>query len=90
MVDGDGPEFTAIAPDDNAVTRASRLTFSFEVRDDDSGLRHDGESVISPDGDLDEINPDGDQHLASEPLSENPGTAVDSNGKPRTSTSTSW
>ena len=81
MVDGDGPEFTAIAPDDNAVVRASRLTFSFEVRDDDSGLRHDGESVISPDGDLDEINPDGDQHLASEPLSMNPGTAVDSNGK---------
>ncbi|MXY59331.1 MAG: hypothetical protein F4Y96_02320, partial [Chloroflexi bacterium] len=80
VVDGEGPEFTAITPDDNAVTRPSRLSFSFEVRDDDSGLRHDGESVISPDGDRQEVNPDGDQHLASEPLSEDPDTAVPANG----------
>ncbi len=81
VVDGEGPEFTAITPDDNAVTRSSRLTFSFEVRDDDSGLRHDGESIISSDGDYDEINPDGDHALHSEPLSENPGTAVSANGR---------
>ena len=80
-VDGDGPEFTAVTPADNAVTRSSRLNFSFEVRDDDSGLRHDGESVISSDGDFEEINPDGDQHLASEPLSEDTsGGAVQPNG----------
>ena len=43
------------------------------MRDDDSGLRHDGEAVRSPDDDLDEINPDGDQFLETEPLSEDPG-----------------
>ena len=72
VVDGEGPEFTAVTPDDNSVTRSSRLTFSFEVRDDDSGLRHDGESITSPDGDYDEINPDGDHALHGEPLSEEP------------------
>ncbi len=80
VVDGEGPDFSGISPDDNAVSRPGRLTFGFEVRDDDSGLRHDGESVLSPDDDYEEINPDGDQHLASEPLSTNPGTAVASNG----------
>ena len=80
VVDGDGPEFTAITPEDNAVTRPSRLTFSFEVRDDDSGLRHDGQAIISNDGDYEEVNPDGDQHLGSEPLSVDPNTAVSSNG----------
>ncbi len=79
-VDGDGPEFTAVTPEDNTVTRASRLNFGFEVRDDDSGLRHDGESVTSNDGDLAEINPDGDHNLHNEPLSVNPGTAVSANG----------
>ena len=81
VVDGDGPDFSAITPEDNTVSRPNRLTFSFEVRDDDSGLSHDGESVLSPDDDYDEINPDGDQHLATEPLSVNPGTLVSSNGK---------
>ena len=80
VVDGDGPDFSAVTPADNAVTRPSRLTFSFEVRDDDSGLRHDGEAVISPDNDLQEINPDGDAALGSEPLSINPKTAVPANG----------
>ena len=71
-VDGDGPDFSSITPDDNTVSRPSRLTFSFEVRDDDSGLRHDAEPITSRDGDPEEINPDGDQHLGSEPLSMNP------------------
>ncbi len=79
-VDGLGPDFSAITPEDNAVTRSSRLTYGFEVRDDDSGLRHDGESVISPDDDLREINPDGDQILHNEPLSVDPETAVPANG----------
>ena len=67
-VDGEGPDFTAVTPDDNAVTRASKLNFSFEVRDDDSGLRHDGEAVITPDGDYQEVNPDGDHDIHIEPL----------------------
>ncbi|MCY4450253.1 MAG: hypothetical protein OXE02_15565 [Chloroflexi bacterium] len=80
VVDGEGPDFTAVTPDDNAVTRSSRLTYGFEVRDDDSGLRHDGESVTSSDGDLTEINPDGDHALHSEPLSVDPEVSVEANG----------
>ena len=48
VVDGDGPDFSAITPEDNDVMRSSRLTYSFEVRDDDSGLRHDGEADHHP------------------------------------------
>ena len=79
-VDGDGPEFTAITPEDNDVMRPSRLAYSFEVRDDDSGLRHDGEAQLTEDDDYEEINPDDDQHLESEPLSEDPAAAVPANG----------
>ncbi len=78
LVDGQGPDISAVTPEDNAVVRPGRLTFAFEVRDDDSGLRHDGEPVTSPDGDLREINPDGDANLASEPLSKDPGTTLSS------------
>ena len=81
VVDGEGPDFTAVTPDDNAVTRASRLAYGFEVRDDDSGLRHDGESIISADDDFAEINPDGDHALHSEPLSRNPNASVSANGR---------
>ena len=81
VVDGEGPDFSGITPDDNAVSRPSRLTFGFEVRDDDSGLRHDGESILTRDDDYEEINPDGDHQIHDEPLSENPQTAVGSNGK---------
>ena len=79
-VDGAGPDFTAITPEDNDVTRSSRLTYSFEVRDDDSGLRHDGEARLTEDDDYEEVNPDGDQHLETEPLSEDPNAAVSANG----------
>ena len=79
-VDGDGPDFSAITPEDNDVTRSSRLSYGFEVRDDDSGLRHDGEAQLTEDDDYEEVNPDGDQHLESEPLSEDPGAAVRANG----------
>ncbi len=81
VVDGEGPDFSGISPDDNAVSRPSRLAFGFEVRDDDSGLRHDGESILTRDDDYEEINPDGDHQIHDEPLSENPQTAVGSNGK---------
>ena len=80
VVDGDGPDFSAITPEDNDVMRSTRLTYSFEVRDDDSGLRHDGEAVTSVDGDLTEINPDDDHNLGSEPLSTDPDTEVPANG----------
>ena len=80
VVDGEGPEFSAITPEDNAVTRSSRLTFSFEVRDEDSGLRHDGEALITPDGDYTEVNTDGDQVLDGEPLSKAATSSVTTNG----------
>ncbi len=79
-VDGDGPDFSAITPEDNDVVRSSRLEYSFEVRDDDSGLRHDGEAQLTPDDDYEEVNPDGDPHLETEPLSKNPGASVRANG----------
>ena len=79
-VDGNGPDFTAITPEDNDVTRSSRLTYSFEVRDDDSGLRHDGEALLTEDDDYEEVNPDGDHVTTGEPLSKDPGAAVDANG----------
>ena len=75
-VDGEGPEFSAVTPDDNTVTRKNHLGFSFEVRDDDSGLRHDGEGIITNDGDFKEINPDDDQQIEGEPLSEPVSTAI--------------
>ena len=81
IVDGEGPEFAAITPEDNAVTRGSKLTFSFEVRDEDSGLRHDGQGVITTDGDYKEVNADGDQTLDGEPLAVASGSAVDTNGR---------
>ena len=80
LVDGEGPDFSSITPEDNTVTRSSRLTFSFEVRDEDSGLRHDGEAVITPDGDYTEINPDGDPVLDGEPLSVDARSSVPTNG----------
>ena len=81
IVDGEGPEFAAITPEDNTVTRGSKLTFSFEVRDEDSGLRHDGQGVITRDGDYKEVNADGDQTLDGEPLAVASGSAVDTNGR---------
>ena len=80
-VDGEGPEFSAVTPEDNAVTRPNRLTFSFEVRDDDSGLRHDGEGIITTDGDYKEVNADDDHQRGDEPLSVDPGASVDANGR---------
>ena len=68
-VDGEGPEFSAVTPEDNAVTRESKLILGFEVRDEDSGLRHDGEAVMSPDGDYRLVNADKDHDDFDEPLS---------------------
>ena len=46
-VDGEGPELQEVMPEHESAWRSSRLDFSFEVHDDDSGLRHDGELVVS-------------------------------------------
>ena len=51
-VDGEGPDVTGITPEDLSYVRSSSLHYSFAVRDNDAGLRHDGESIISSDGGL--------------------------------------
>ncbi len=80
-VDGEGPELTEIMPEHDSAWRSSRLDFAFEVRDDDSGLRHDGELVRSADGDDTQVNGDRDQVTSGEPLTVRSGGSISPNGK---------
>ena len=80
-VDGEGPELTEIMPEHESAWRSGRLDFSFEVRDDDSGLRHDGELVRSADGDDTQVNGDRDQVTSGEPLTVRSGGSISPNGK---------
>lgn len=80
-VDGEGPDLTEIMPEHDSAWRSSRLDFSFEVRDDDSGLRHDGELVRSLDGDDTQVNGDRDQVTSGEPLTVRSGGSISPNGK---------
>ena len=50
-VDGEGPTFSEITPADGARFKSAALSIGFEIRDDGAGLRHDGENVVSRDGD---------------------------------------
>ena len=68
-VDAEGPEINLLSPVDASVVRSANLSFRFDVRDLDSGLRHDGEQVTSTDGDLTSIDPDRDGVRGAEPLS---------------------
>ncbi len=80
-VDGEGPELNEIMPEHDSAWRSSRLDFAFEVRDDDSGLRHDAELVVSADGDRTQVNGDRDQVTAGEPLTVRSGGQISPNGK---------
>lgn len=80
-VDGEGPDLTEIMPEHDSAWRSGRLDFSFEVRDDDSGLRHDGELVRSLDGDDTQVNGDRDQVTTGEPLTVRSGGSISPNGK---------
>ncbi len=80
-VDGEGPDLTEIMPEHESAWRSGRLDFSFEVRDDDSGLRHDGELVRSLDGDDTQVNGDRDQVTSGEPLTVRSGGSISPNGK---------
>ncbi len=80
-VDGEGPELREVMPEHDSAWRSSRLDFGFEVHDDDSGLRHDGELVRSADGDPTQVNGDRDQITAGEPLSERSSGQISVNGK---------
>ena len=80
-VDGEGPDVTGITPEDLSYLRPASLQYSFVVRDEDAGLRHDGESVITQDGDYTEVNPDGDHATTREPLSTPSGGQISVNGE---------
>ncbi len=80
-VDGEGPEVTGITPEDLSYVRSNSLHYSFVVRDNDAGLRHDGESVISTDGDYTEVNRDKDHDTTGEPLSVSSGGQINVNGE---------
>ena len=68
-VDGEGPDLLGITPEDLSHVRSNSLDYSFTVRDNDSGLRHDGELVITSDNDYTQVNPDNDHATGGEPLS---------------------
>ncbi len=80
-VDGEGPDVTGITPEDISYLRSSSLHYSFAVRDSDAGLRHDGELVITKDGDYTEVNADDDHATTGEPLSTSSGGQISVNGE---------
>lgn len=77
VVDGEGPEVSVFHPQPDSYFRSVVVNFSFEVRDDGSGLRHDGEFEPSGDGDPRPVNADGDQLTSNEPRSTPGGGAAD-------------
>ena len=78
-IDGEGPEFAYVTPEDRRESHRGRITF--EVRDRDSGLRHDGELTITADGDYKPVNADGDNETFHEPISTPSGGLLQRNGK---------
>ena len=80
-VDGTGPEFSNITPPNKTIQDSSRLRIGFTVRDDGSGLRHDGEFTdvdsTNPDTDPVRSNMDGDSAYEREPLSKEDGGSQD-------------
>ncbi|MCY4448420.1 MAG: leucine-rich repeat domain-containing protein, partial [Chloroflexi bacterium] len=79
-VDGEGPELIDVTPEDLGYYRSRDLEYAFTVRDGDAGLRHDGELVITGDGDYTQVNADGDHATSGEPLTTASGGQVSVNG----------
>ena len=77
VVDGEGPEFRVYSPQPDSYLPSVVVDFSFDVRDDGAGLRHDGEFEASADGDPRPANVDGDQITSQEPRSTPDGAAAD-------------
>lgn len=78
VVDGEGPEIRVFSPQPDSYFSSVVVNFSFDVRDDGAGLRHDGEFVTSGDGDPRAVNVDGDQFTSQEPRStSDDGAAAD-------------
>ena len=78
-VDGTGPEFSGVTPANKVIQDSSTVRIAFTVRDDGSGLRHDGEFIdmLSTDTDPQRSNLDGDQAYEKEPLSDVDGKSED-------------
>ena len=79
VVDGTSPEFSSISPANKTIQDSGTLRIAFTVRDDGSGLRHDGEFIDMPNEDDDPVrsNLDTDQVYEGEPLSNANGGSVD-------------
>ena len=77
VVDGEGPEVRVYSPQPDSYLPSVVVRFSFDVRDDGAGLRHDGEYEPSGDGDPRPVNADGDQRTSQEPRSLPNGGAAD-------------
>ena len=56
VVDSEGPEFRLFSPAPDSHLSSVVVNFSFDVRDDGAGLRHDGEFEASGDGDPRPVN----------------------------------
>ena len=77
VVDGEGPEIRVYSPQPDSYLPSVVVRFSFDVRDDGAGLRHDGEFEPSGDGDPRMVNVDGDQLTSGEPRSTADGGTAD-------------
>ena len=86
VVDGTSPEFASISPANKTIQDSGTLRIAFTVRDDGSGLRHDGEfrddptdetGGVTPGGDPERSNLDEDQVYEGEPLSNANGGSQD-------------
>ena len=74
------PSSTSISPANKTIQDSGTLRIAFTVRDDGSGLRHDGEFVNMPrdaDDDPERSNLDTDQVYEGEPLSNANGGSQD-------------
>ena len=67
VVDGEAPEIDEISPASGGTQNSTNVDLAFNVRDDGSGIRYDGESGDSGDPDLSPHNGDGDQRF-DEPI----------------------
>ena len=76
VVDGDAPEIEDTTPAHAGIQSSNNIDLGFNVSDDGSGLRYDGESGDSTDEDLQPHNGDGD-HAFDEPITNDPVETAD-------------
>ncbi len=69
-VDGEGPEFSNVAPAHKSYSSSTSARFQFTVTDEGAGLRHDGEFTFDlGDEDAENVDKDNDGIRGGEPLS---------------------